>query len=135
MADSDTHSLGGNSLASDDSWNESINVDPDDEHCVDSFPSRGQRLGWFTVMCLILNRSIGTGVFATPSKIIVASGNVGPALLMWIAGGLVALSGLHVWNELGLTIPRHNGRSVPRSGGEKNYVNLPHLADIIQRRY
>ncbi|KAF7506036.1 hypothetical protein GJ744_012283 [Endocarpon pusillum] len=107
--------------ASIDSWNNESEPDPDDERCHERLPSSSQRLGWFTIMCLILNRSIGTGIFATPTKIIIGTGNVGPALVMWVCGGLVALSALHVWNELGLTIPRNRGRSVPRSGGEKNY--------------
>jgi hypothetical protein len=52
--------------------------------------------------------------------------------MMWVFGGLVALSGLHVWNELGLSVPRKFEKSVPRSGGEKNFVRDP-LADLRGR--
>jgi hypothetical protein len=110
-------------------------------------PKGKQRLGWFTVMCLILNRSIGlilpeiykrkrilissptgTGVFATPSKIILGTGNVGPSLVLWVIGGVVSMAGLYTWSELGLSVPRRvdpesgEEKSVPCSGGEKNYV-------------
>ena len=106
-----------------DGWHEGVYVDSDDEHvAVEVLPSRSQRLGSFTLICLILNRAIGSGIFATPSKIIVATGNVGPAMIMWALGGLAALCGLYAWNELGSTILRTNRKSVPRSGGEKNYV-------------
>ena len=71
---------------------------------------------------------LGTGVFATPSKIFLGVGNAGTSLLLWAFGGLVALAGLHVWNELGLSVPRKYERSVPRSGGEKNYVRVPPAA-------
>lgn len=116
-----------------DSWDSGSEADADDERCHERLPSSSQRLSWFTIMCLILNRSIGTGIFATPTEIIIGTGNVGPALVMWVCGGLVALSGLHVWNELGLTIPRNGGRSVPRSGGEKNYVRGARPAILSSR--
>jgi hypothetical protein len=115
-------------------------------------PRGKQRLGWFTVMCLILNRSIGSihpeiyerraqriltsfpigsGVFATPSKIILSTGNVGPSLVLWVIGGVVALAGLYTWTELGLSVPRRvdpesrEEKSVPCNGGEKNFVQHP----------
>lgn len=70
---------------------------------------------------------IGTGIFATPRDIIVATGSVGASLILWVLGGIIALAGVHVWNELGLSLPRREDlegteRSAPCSGGEKNYV-------------
>jgi hypothetical protein len=53
---------------------------------------------------------------------------------MWSFGAVVATCGLLVWLELGLSIPLRNvqvmpgifeRKSVPRSGGEKNYVSIP----------
>jgi hypothetical protein len=48
--------------------------------------------------------------------------------MFWAAGGVVAVSGAHVFAEFGLTIPRldvddEGEQFVPRNGGEKNYVN------------
>jgi len=59
------------------------------------------------------------------------TGSVGESLILWAFGGRVATCGLLVWLELGLTIPlrivpdhANTGlKSVPRSGGEKNYVS------------
>lgn len=52
-------------------------------------------------------------------------------MVLWAFGGIVGTSGLLVWLELGLSVPLRNVQvmpgifektSVPRSGGEKNYV-------------
>jgi hypothetical protein len=49
--------------------------------------------------------------------------------MLWVYGAVLALSGVVVYVELGLTIPRYmvHGReiSTPRSGGELNYVRSP----------
>lgn len=52
-------------------------------------------------------------------------------MLWWSVGVVVAMAGILVYMELGLTLPLYwfeNERrlvSVPRSGGELNYVYLP----------
>jgi len=56
---------------------------------------------------------------------------VGATLLLWFAGGIISLAASLVWLELGLSTPRLpvpgvGKRSVPRSGGEKNYVRHIH---------
>ena len=100
-----------------------------------------KKLGIFSTACLIMNRMIGTGIFETPARIWQGSGSTGAALFMWTLGSLIAFSGLVVYMELGLTIPRYlvNGqwRSVPRSGGEKNYVcTVPwNLCGIQARKF
>ncbi|EWC44884.1 hypothetical protein DRE_00943 [Drechslerella stenobrocha 248] len=63
---------------------------------------------------LILNKMIGTGIFSTPSGIFAATGSVGVSLMLWVFGGVLAFCGLSVFLEFGLAIPR--------SGGEKNYL-------------
>lgn len=63
---------------------------------------------------LILNKMIGTGIFSTPSGIFAATGSVGVSLILWLIGGLLTFCGLSVFLEFGLAIPR--------SGGEKNYL-------------
>jgi amino acid transporter len=57
---------------------------------------------------------VGTGIFATPSAILSLSGSVGLSLFIWVAGMLIAFAGLAVYMEFGTTIPRN--------GGEKNYL-------------
>lgn len=70
---------------------------------------------------------LGSGIFILPATIVQGTGSVGISLLFWAFGGIVSLAALLVWLELGLCIPRFelNGNevSVPRSGGEKNYVS------------
>lgn len=50
-------------------------------------------------------------------------------MLWWCLGAIVGMAGILVYMELGLTLPlyRFDGVeiSVPRSGGELNYVSIP----------
>ncbi|KAF1998203.1 amino acid transporter, partial [Amniculicola lignicola CBS 123094] len=89
-------------------------------------PSKQEKIRSFTVICLILNRSIGSGIFATPAMIIQGTKSVGMNIVFWAAGGLLVMCGTLVWLEFGLSIPREHvegkERAVPRSGGEKNYL-------------
>jgi amino acid transporter len=63
---------------------------------------------------LIINRVIGTGVFATPGSILAMSGSIGLSLFIWVAGILIASAGTAVYLEF--------GTALPRNGGEKNYL-------------
>ncbi|RDB27614.1 High-affinity methionine permease [Hypsizygus marmoreus] len=82
----------------------------------DNIPRVKRQLGLFSVVFLIFNRVIGTGIYATPSVILRSSGSVGVALLLWLAGALIAAAGTTVYIEL--------GTGLPRSGGEKNYLEF-----------
>ncbi|CAI6334676.1 unnamed protein product [Periconia digitata] len=73
-----------------------------------------RKLGVTGSVFLILNKMIGTGIFSTPSGIFAATGSVGVCLFLWIIGGILTFAGLSVFLEFGLAIPR--------SGGEKNYL-------------
>ncbi|KAK3374170.1 high-affinity methionine permease [Lasiosphaeria ovina] len=73
-----------------------------------------RKIGVTGAVFLILNKMIGTGIFSTPSSIFAATGSVGICLLLWAAAGILTLSGLSVYLSFGLAIPR--------SGGEKNYL-------------
>src|SRR4051794_27279330 len=70
----------------------------------------------------------GTGIYTSPSMVLNGAQSVGAAMCLWLFGTILAFSGLFVYIEWGLTIPRyHLNRntwvSAPRSGGEKNYVS------------
>ncbi|KAJ7488271.1 APC amino acid permease [Mycena latifolia] len=80
----------------------------------DNVPQERRQLGLASAALLIFNRVIGTGIFATPSAILFSSGSVGVALVMWVLGALIAIAGTTVYVEL--------GTGLPRSGGEKNYL-------------
>ncbi|KAL8413266.1 hypothetical protein RB594_004766 [Gaeumannomyces avenae] len=73
-----------------------------------------QKLGVTGAVFLILNKMIGTGIFSTPSSIFAATGSVGISLMLWVIGGVLTFAGISVFMEFGLAIPR--------SGGEKNYL-------------
>ncbi|PTD12120.1 hypothetical protein HYE67_009975 [Fusarium culmorum] len=73
-----------------------------------------RKIGVTGAVFLILNKMIGTGIFSTPSSIFAATGSVGICLMLWIIGGFLTFCGLSVFLEFGLAIPR--------SGGEKNYL-------------
>ncbi|KAF9255771.1 APC amino acid permease [Marasmius fiardii PR-910] len=82
----------------------------------DNVPKSKRQLGLLSAIFLIFNRIIGTGIYATPSNILRASGSVGVALIMWVVGAIIAATGTAVFIEL--------GTGLPRSGGEKNYLEF-----------
>jgi hypothetical protein len=54
--------------------------------------------------------------------------SVGVAIILWVIGSIIVLMAFSIYLELGLSTPKYRLRghqnlvSVPRSGGEKNYV-------------
>ncbi|KAF2469200.1 uncharacterized protein BDR25DRAFT_315646 [Lindgomyces ingoldianus] len=73
-----------------------------------------RKLGVTGAVFLILNKMIGTGIFSAPSGIFAATGSVGVIPMLGVIGGILTFAGLSVFLEFGLAIPR--------SGGEKNYL-------------
>jgi len=73
-----------------------------------------RQIGIPSAVFLIVNRIIGTGIFATPSGILALSGSVGLTLFIWVAGMLIAFAGTAVYLEF--------GTAIPKNGGEKNYL-------------
>lgn len=102
--------------------------------------SESHKLGPVTVICMILNRTVGSGIYVSPAIVLKSTGSVGASLLLWSVGPLVAISALLCWLELGLSIPKFRVpnrdatephredegetklENVPSSGGEKNYL-------------
>lgn len=58
------------------------------------------------------------------------TGSTGVTLIFWFIGVVYCLAGTHVYVEYGMNIPRYfiDGveQSVPRSGGDLNYVRSLH---------
>jgi hypothetical protein len=104
--------------------------DDSDGQIVERAVRKPERLGYFSILCLIFNRMIGTGIFNSANIVFSNTQSIGVSLLLWFYGAIVALCGVFVYIELGLTIPRwsvgHGGSKVstPKSGGELNYVRL-----------
>lgn len=88
--------------------------DLDSKGAVVNIDRNAKQIGMVSAMFLIANRIIGAGVFSTPSLILTLSGSVGTSLILWVAGAIIAASGLLTYMEL--------GTAIPRNGGEKNYL-------------
>lgn len=105
--------------------------EPDHGHQrYDRAPAQDRKIGKYTVVLLILNRTIGSGIFLMPHKVLAGTGCVGGMLFLWFMGAILSLCGLYVWLECGLSMPRkqiqgeNEPRGVPRSGGEKNFLEF-----------
>ncbi|KAJ6784844.1 hypothetical protein PWT90_09775 [Aphanocladium album] len=89
-------------------------------------PEEPFRLTFTDVTCLLVNRTIGTGIFNGPREVMRGAQTPGMAMLIWFCGCIYCLAGSHVFLEYGLTVPRYviDGveQSVPRSGGELHYL-------------
>ncbi|KAI0065303.1 high-affinity methionine permease [Artomyces pyxidatus] len=86
-----------------------------DGESFDDVPAEKRTIGFYSAIFLIFNRVIGTGIFATPSSILLTSGSVGLAMFMWVIGATIATAGLLVYIEY--------GTGLPRSGGELTYLS------------
>ncbi|KAH8097008.1 amino acid transporter [Cristinia sonorae] len=106
---------------------------PDDDDSLMRGEEDGKRqLGLVSASFLIFNRVIGTGIFATPSVILRASGSVGMSLVMWVLGATVAACGTAVYIELGTGLPRNGGEKVYL---EYIYRNPKFLASSVYAMY
>lgn len=96
---------------------------------IEEIPTEKSGLGWYSVSCLVFNRMIGSGVFNSSGVIFHNAQSVGIAMMLWFLGAVVAISGIVLYIELGLTIPRYQlgeGKEktpVVQSGGELPYVS------------
>ena len=78
------------------------------------YPSDSESSSSITSPCASVGRIIGTGIFSTPSSILSSVNSVGASLMLWVLGFVLSFCGLFVWLEFGTMIPR--------SGGEKVYL-------------
>ncbi len=79
------------------------------------------KIGLITAICIIAANMIGTGVFTSLGFQVLGIQSISALLLLWVAGGVVAICGALTYAELAV--------SMPRSGGEYRYLsNLYHPA-------
>jgi amino acid transporter len=76
----------------------------------------GRTITWSSAYILVISRVIGSGIFATPGVIFRDVGSVGLSLSLWVVGAIIAACGLAVGLEYGCMLPR--------SGGEKVYLEF-----------
>jgi APA family basic amino acid/polyamine antiporter len=72
-------------------------------------------LGLTATMAFVISNMVGTGVFTSLGFQLMDIHNIIAVLLVWVAGGIIALCGSLVYSEL--------GAAMPRSGGEYNYLS------------
>lgn len=72
------------------------------------------RIGAFTAACVLISNAVGSGVFTTTGFMARDLGSPALILVLWLAGGLLALAGALAYAEL--------GAAMPRSGGEYVYL-------------
>lgn len=80
------------------------------------------KLGVLSAISIIVGKTMGVGAYSVPSAIISGVGSVGMTLTLWIVGALISFCGLAVYLDL--------GTAIPRSGGERVY-----LERIFRRPY
>lgn len=76
----------------------------------------GRTLNWPSAYILVISRVIGSGIFATPGVIVKSVGSVGLSLTLWVIGAVIAACGLAISLEYGCILPR--------SGGDKVYLEF-----------
>ncbi|POS73320.1 hypothetical protein DHEL01_v208286 [Diaporthe helianthi] len=80
------------------------------------------KLGVLSAINIIVGKTMGVGAYTVPSAIFSGVGSVGMTLLLWVIGSLISFCGLAVYLDL--------GTAIPRSGGERVY-----LERIFRRPY
>ncbi|MBL8625293.1 MAG: APC family permease [Myxococcales bacterium] len=68
-----------------------------------------RRLGLWLAIAVVINATIGTGIFKTPAKIARLTGAVPALFLVWIAGAVIAICGALTLAELAAAHPRSGG--------------------------
>jgi basic amino acid/polyamine antiporter, APA family len=66
-------------------------------------------LGIWDVVLLTIGAVVGSGIFRVPSVVAQHAQTPELILFVWVAGGLIALSGALVFGELGARVPAHGG--------------------------
>src|SRR5262245_41611502 len=78
----------------------------DPEQHADSLP---RRLGVWSAVAFRVGTMIGSGIFRVPASVANNTGTVWAMMLVWVAGGVVALFGALALTELAVLFPRAGG--------------------------
>src|SRR5690349_22517921 len=80
-----------------------------------SLPKLQATIGFFTACGIVIANIIGTGVFTSLGFQVIDIHSGFPLLMLWIIGGIAALSGALCYGEL--------SAALPRSGGEYHFLS------------
>ena len=69
----------------------------------------GRHISFWTALSFIVASMIGTGVFTSLGFQLMEIRSIFPLLMLWIVGGIVALTGALTYGELGTALPRSGG--------------------------
>ncbi len=68
-----------------------------------------REIGTWLGILIVVNSTIGTGIFKVPAKVARMSGGIHASFVVWIAGAVIALAGALTLAELASAIPRSGG--------------------------
>jgi len=68
-----------------------------------------RKLGLWLAIAVVINSTIGTGIFKTPAKIARLTGDVPAMMGVWVAGAVIAVCGALTLSELAAAMPRSGG--------------------------
>ena len=71
-----------------------------------------RKVGTFTAACVLVSNAVGSGIFTTTGFMARDLGDPTWILLLWAAGGALALAGAMSYSELGASLPRVGGEYV-----------------------
>lgn len=72
-------------------------------------PNTSHRLTFFNVYALIVGMAIGSGIFASPSRVDSNVPSPGMAIVIWGLAGLIGWTGATSFAELGVAMPKNGG--------------------------
>jgi basic amino acid/polyamine antiporter, APA family len=91
-----------------------VSLAPDGLVTAAARPPLARKLGLFPATNIVVANMVGAGIFTTSGLLMQQLGDPGLMLILWIAGGVLALSGALCYGEL--------AAAMPRAGGEYAYL-------------
>ncbi len=71
-----------------------------------------RKLGLFPVTNIVIANMIGTGIFVTSGLLMAGLNNPLIMIMLWVAGGIMALLGAMCYGELGAAYPSAGGEYI-----------------------